>query len=111
MELYDVMRTTGAARRFTDDPLPDDVLDRGRDALLGLACGDALGTSLEFRAPGTFRPVTDIVGGGPFGLLAGVWTDDTSMALCLAEKPDLVSWLRAHRSNSSAMSGGGVRDT
>lgn len=28
MELYDVMRTTGAVRRFTDDPLPDEVLER-----------------------------------------------------------------------------------
>ncbi|OBG84899.1 nitroreductase [Mycobacterium sp. E802] len=28
MDLYDVMRTTGAARQFTDDPLPDDVLER-----------------------------------------------------------------------------------
>ena len=28
MDLYDVMRTTGAVRRFTDDPLPDDVLRR-----------------------------------------------------------------------------------
>ena len=59
--------------------------DRARGALLGLACGDALGTTLEFRAPGTFHPIDDIVGGGPFGLRAGEWTDDTSMALCLAE--------------------------
>lgn len=28
MECYDVMRTTGAVRRFTDEPLPDDVLER-----------------------------------------------------------------------------------
>lgn len=28
MELYDVMRTTFAAREFTDDPLPDEVLSR-----------------------------------------------------------------------------------
>jgi ADP-ribosyl-[dinitrogen reductase] hydrolase len=52
---------------------------------LGLAAGDALGTTVEFRAPGTFTPLTDIVGGGPFGLERGKWTDDTSMALCLAE--------------------------
>src|SRR5881392_2709430 len=60
-------------------------LDRYRGAMLGLAAGDALGTTVEFRAPGTFPPITDIVGGGPFGLNAGEWTDDTSMALCLAE--------------------------
>ena len=60
-------------------------LDRYRGALLGLAAGDALGTTIEFCPPGTFEPVTEIVGGGPFHLRAGQWTDDTSMALCLAE--------------------------
>jgi ADP-ribosyl-[dinitrogen reductase] hydrolase len=59
--------------------------DRFRGALVGLAVGDAVGTTVEFKAPGTFTPVTDMVGGGPFGLPAGAWTDDTSMALCLAE--------------------------
>ena len=59
--------------------------DRYRGALLGLAVGDALGTTLEFRAPGTFKPITDMIGRGPFGLQPGQWTDDTSMALCLAE--------------------------
>jgi ADP-ribosyl-[dinitrogen reductase] hydrolase len=60
-------------------------LDRFRGCLLGLAVGDALGTTLEFEPPGTFEPIRDIVGGGPFGLKPGEWTDDTSMALCLAE--------------------------
>ncbi len=59
--------------------------DRCIGALLGLAVGDALGTTLEFKAPGTFEPITDMVGGGPFRLQPGQWTDDTSMALCLAE--------------------------
>ena len=61
-----------------------DTIDRYRGCLLGLACGDAVGTSVEFSPRGTFAPVTDMTGGGPFGLLAGEWTDDTSMALCLA---------------------------
>lgn len=52
--------------------------------LWGLACGDAVGTTLEFKARGSFEPITDMVGGGPFELRAGEWTDDTSMALCLA---------------------------
>lgn len=56
-----------------------------RGALLGLAVGDAVGTAVEFTAPGSFSPVTEMTGGGPFGLRAGEWTDDTSMALCLAE--------------------------
>ena len=51
---------------------------------MGLAAGDALGTTLEFSPPGSFDPIDDMVGGGPFGLRAGQWTDDTSMALCLA---------------------------
>lgn len=58
--------------------------DRYLGCLLGLAAGDALGTTLEFRPPGTFEPITDMVGGGPFNLRPGEWTDDTSMALCLA---------------------------
>ncbi len=59
--------------------------NRYRGALMGLAIGDALGTTVEFSPPGTFKPVTHIMGGGPFHLKAGQWTDDTSMALCLAE--------------------------
>ena len=58
--------------------------DRFRGCLLGLAAGDALGTTLEFKPPGSFKPLDDMVGGGPFHLKAGQWTDDTSMALCLA---------------------------
>lgn len=53
--------------------------------MVGLAVGDALGTTVEFERQGTFPDVTDMVGGGPFHLLPGQWTDDTSMALCLAE--------------------------
>ncbi len=57
---------------------------RYRGCLLGLAVGDAVGTTVEFRRRGTFEPLSDMVGGGPFRLLPGQWTDDTSMALCLA---------------------------
>jgi ADP-ribosyl-[dinitrogen reductase] hydrolase len=59
--------------------------DRFRGALLGLAAGDAVGTSVEFKPRGSFPPVTDMVGGGPFNLKPGQWTDDTSMALCLGQ--------------------------
>lgn len=58
--------------------------DRFRGCLLGLAVGDAVGTSVEFMPRGSFTPLTDMRGGGPFHLKAGQWTDDTSMALCLA---------------------------
>lgn len=58
---------------------------RYRGCLLGLAMGDALGTTLEFKPPGSFTPIEEMIGGGPFQLAPGQWTDDTSMALCLAE--------------------------
>ncbi|GAA5053584.1 hypothetical protein GCM10023208_15690 [Erythrobacter westpacificensis] len=62
--------------------------DRAVGALVGLAVGDALGTTLEFSARDTRPQVTDIVGGGPFRLKAGQWTDDTAMALALAASLD-----------------------
>ncbi len=64
--------------------------DRGRGALLGLAVGDALGTTLEFKAfdvphlPQLLAgPHTELRGGGPFNVLPGQVTDDTQMATCL----------------------------
>ena len=60
-------------------------LSRARGALVGLAVGDALGTTNEFQPAGSFEPISDMVGGGVFGLEPGQWTDDTSMALCLAD--------------------------
>ncbi|MGQ3904858.1 ADP-ribosylarginine hydrolase Tri1 [Mixta calida] len=62
----------------------DDACDKAVGALVGLAIGDAVGTTLEFL-PRDKKNITDMVGGGPFRLNAGEWTDDTSMALCLAE--------------------------
>lgn len=59
--------------------------DRKRGALIGLAVGDALGAAVEFKEPGTFAPVTCYRSGGPHSLMAGQWTDDTSMALALAD--------------------------
>ena len=61
-----------------------DELSRFRGCLLGLAVGDAVGVTLEFQQRGGFSPISDMVGGGPHGLEPGQWTDDTSMALCLA---------------------------
>jgi hypothetical protein len=65
--------------------IPIPFADRCAGALVGLACGDAVGTTVEFRARGTFESLCDMVGGGPFGLAPGEWTEDTSMALCLAD--------------------------
>lgn len=61
---------------------------RAVGCLLGLAVGDAVGTTLEFMPRGSFEPITDMVGGGPFELPVGAWTDDTSMALCLGHSLD-----------------------
>jgi ADP-ribosyl-[dinitrogen reductase] hydrolase len=63
--------------------IPLNTSDRFRGCLLGLAVGDAVGTTVEFQPRGSFPPVVDMTGGGPFDLLPGQWTDDTSMALCL----------------------------
>ncbi len=60
------------------------IKDRFQGCLAGLAVGDAIGTTVEFAERGSFKPLTDMIGGGPFELEAGQWTDDTSMALCLA---------------------------
>lgn len=62
-----------------------ELLARYQGCLLGLATGDAVGTTVEFSTKDSFPPVTGMEGGGPFHLQAGQWTDDTSMALCLAE--------------------------
>ena len=61
------------------------LVDRYKGALLGLATGDALGTAVEFKPRGSFAPATTMMGGGAFGLRPGQWTDDTSMAMCLAQ--------------------------
>jgi ADP-ribosylglycohydrolase len=65
---------------------------RQRGLLLGLAIGDALGAAIEFSPPGTFPEVTGYRGGGPHGLEPGEWTDDTSMALALADSIAEVGW-------------------
>jgi len=66
--------------------------NRRRGALIGLAVGDALGAAVEFKAPGSFPPVTDYRDGGPHRLNPGEWTDDTSMALALADSLATVGW-------------------
>lgn len=63
----------------------DHLESRYRGCLVGLACGDAVGTTVEFSPRGSFEPLADMVGGGPFRLAPGQWTDDTSMAICLAQ--------------------------
>jgi len=69
----------------TPDTSDEAIRDRAVGALLGLAVGDALGTTLEFKTRDTYAPINDMVGGGPFRLRPGEWTDDTAMALALAD--------------------------
>ena len=83
-EQFRYVRQWAEPAREKRAPSGPGMRDRFRGCLLGLAAGDALGTTLEFRSPGSFEPINDMVGGGPFGLEPGQWTDDTSMALCLA---------------------------
>ena len=66
--------------------------DRQRGTLIGLAVGDALGAAVEFQRPGTFELVTGYRGGGPHRLHAGEWTDDTSMALAMADSIASSGW-------------------
>ena len=68
------------------------MIDRRRGALIGLAVGDALGAAVEFRSPGSFAPVTGYRSGGPHGLEAGEWADDTTMALALADSMASAAW-------------------
>ena len=59
-------------------------LDRAAGALLGSAAGDALGAAYEFDRVGPVDPA--MVGGGNLGWAPGEWTDDTQMAICVAEE-------------------------
>ncbi|CAF3699554.1 unnamed protein product [Rotaria sordida] len=63
-----------------------EVMNRVHGSMIGMALGDTLGASVEFR-PRKYllkNPVTDLQSGGTWGLQKGQFTDDTSMALCLA---------------------------
>lgn len=63
--------------------LTDIQHDRARGVLLGTAAGDALGAGYEFGYPSP-ETVVAMIGGGTFDWAPGEWTDDTSMALCVA---------------------------
>src|SRR2546423_12547022 len=67
------------------DATDDVALDRSLGAFLGLAIGDALGASVEGHERDSYARLADFAAGGAHGLRPGEWTDDTAMALCLAE--------------------------
>ena len=63
----------------------DAARDRAVGALLGLAVGDAVGAAIEFLPKPRFAVLDDMAEGGPHRLAHGQWTDDTAMALALAD--------------------------
>ena len=76
--------------KFTQSTTPEThqrvgLRDRAIGALVGLAVGDAVGTTLEFKARDSYQPLVTMIGGGPFHLKPGEFTDDMSMALALAD--------------------------
>lgn len=83
---------TGGAVTSNEWNGDESLVGRAVGCLVGLALGDALGAAVEFQAPGTFPPVSGMRGGGPHGLTAGQWTDDTSMALALADSIVACGW-------------------
>ena len=48
-----------------------ELKERFRGCLLGLAVGDAVGTTVDGKKRGSFTPLTDMVGGGRYRLLPG----------------------------------------
>lgn len=89
------------------------IKNKLRGIFYGLAIGDALGAAVEFRHPGSFAPVFDYRGFGPHHLNPGEWTDDTSMALALAEsiavdwnpKTQLKNYLKWYREGKYSVNG------
>jgi ADP-ribosyl-[dinitrogen reductase] hydrolase len=89
----DYVRAQHAVTEHQPSKCAEAIRDRAVGAMVGLAVGDAVGTTLEFKSRDSYAYLTDMVGGGPFHLKPGEWTDDTSMALAIAasllDQPDL----------------------
>lgn len=84
-ELFDSIEDTLVLETLIKSDLQKQHLSRIQGSLVGLAVGDALGAPVEFK-PHAYvekHPISDMISGGTWGLQAGQWTDDTSMALCL----------------------------
>jgi hypothetical protein len=84
----------GARSRRALDPLAfsdrdlapvRELRERFQGAMQGLAVGDALAAATQFRRSGSFAAVGDMLEADPSTSPRGAWSDDTAMALCLAE--------------------------
>ena len=78
-------RTATGGTALPELVLADRMQDHYRGLLLGLALGDALGAPAQHRRAGSFAPVGDLIGGGPYDLPRGAWSDDTALPLLLAD--------------------------
>jgi len=67
------------------DTVVDALRDRYRGLLLGLALGDALAAPAQHRRPGSFTRIGDLIGGGPYDLPRGAWSDDAAVPLIIVE--------------------------
>jgi ADP-ribosyl-[dinitrogen reductase] hydrolase len=79
------MKSTPSDNQKLMQEIEKERKDKAFGSFFGLIVGDALGAAVEFKKRDSFKEVKGMRAGGPHGLDAGFWTDDTSMALCLAE--------------------------
>ena len=84
MDLYDVMRTTAAVREYTDDPLPDEVLERILDnARFAPSGGNRQGARvvIELAIPGARRYIAQLRNGeSPWNPLQPCGVDEETIA-------------------------------
>jgi ADP-ribosylglycohydrolase len=85
--------------------LTTDQLDRACGVLLGTAAGDALGAGYEFGPPLPADAVVAMKGGGSLGWAPGEWTDDTSMALVIAQTAAVGADLRSVPAQDAVVAG------
>ncbi|PSK95393.1 ADP-ribosylglycohydrolase [Murinocardiopsis flavida] len=89
------MAARAGAPRPAEHPADRFRLDRISGVLLGAACGDALGVPYEFARRLTAHETPHMLGGGLGPYAPGEYSDDTQMAVCLAQVtagvPDLLS--------------------
>ena len=90
------VRAVAPQEEFAPDTALSAMRGRAVGAMLGLAIGDAIGTTLEFAARDSGPLLTDMVGGGPFHLRLGEWTDDTAMMLALGDSLEDCDGLNPH---------------